>query len=230
MHIHLDISGSISTSVVKLPAKAFSLSISASKVVVAMASRLLHIYDLQSLALLASKTAPSDSQIIDIEPWQQREASLKFMTRTVACMPDDAGYASSSIEGRVAVEWFDSSPESQARKYAFKCHRQPGADGVDLVYPVNALEFHPSFGSFASGGGDGVVALWDGIGKRRIRQYQKYPASISALSFSHDGKNLAIGVCPDVGDDDIEHSESIGLVKVFIRVLTDTEVKGKSAK
>jgi hypothetical protein len=49
------------------------------------------------------------------------------------------------------VEWFDPSPESQARKYAFKCHRQTAEDGVDVVYPVNALAFHPVFGTFASG-------------------------------------------------------------------------------
>jgi len=53
------------------------------------------------------------------------------------------GYASSSIEGRVAVEFFDPSPETQARKYAFKCHRKV-IDGVDTVYPVNALAFHPT--------------------------------------------------------------------------------------
>lgn len=55
----------------------------------------------------------------------------------------NVGYASSSIEGRVAVEFFDPSPEAQARKYAFKCHRKV-IDGVDTVYPVNALAFHPT--------------------------------------------------------------------------------------
>lgn len=57
-------------------------------------------------------------------------------------MPNGQGYASSSIEGRVAVEFFDASDESQKRKYAFKCHRQ-AEGGVDVVYPVNALAFHP---------------------------------------------------------------------------------------
>lgn len=76
------------------------------------------------------------------EPYQRRESSLKFMTRTVRCMPNGEGYASSSIEGRVAVEFFDPSKESQSRKYAFKCHRQTEGD-VDVVFPVNALAFHP---------------------------------------------------------------------------------------
>ena len=150
------------------------------------------------------------------------------MTRAVACMPNDAGYASSSIEGRVAVEWFDPSPTSQARKYAFKCHRQTSAEGVDVVYPVNALAFHPVHGTFASGGGDGIVALWDGVAKRRIRQYQKYPASIAALSFSADGRFLAVGVSP--GFEDGTEGQDEGVVKVFIRELGENEAKGKGAK
>lgn len=193
-----------------------------------MASRALHIYDLRSLATFTEQSgAPPPPNKLDIEPWQRRESSLKFMTRAVACMPNDAGYASSSIEGRVAVEWFDPSPESQDRKYAFKCHRQ-NVDGVDVVYPVNALAFHPVFGTFASGGGDGVVALWDGVAKRRIRQYQKYPSSVAALAFSSNGKYLAIGISPgfEDGKDDIPE----GTVKLFIRELGETEAKAKGGK
>lgn len=54
-----------------------------------------------------------------------------------------AGYASASVEGRISVEYFDPSPEEQARKYAFKCHRQT-IEGGDLVWPVNALAFNPT--------------------------------------------------------------------------------------
>lgn len=153
------------------------------------------------------------------------------MTRAVACMPNDAGYASSSIEGRVAVEWFDPSPESQARKYAFKCHRQPSpdGDGTDFVYPVNALAFHPVHGSFASGGGDGVVALWDAVAKRRIRQYQNYNLSISALAFSSDGRYLAVAVCP-VFENGQEDYTGEGQTKLYIRELSDSDAKGKGAK
>jgi len=52
------------------------------------------------------------------------------------------GYANSSIEGCVALEFLDTSEESQKRKYAFKCHREI-IDGISHVYPVNALSFHP---------------------------------------------------------------------------------------
>jgi cell cycle arrest protein BUB3 len=202
-----------------------------------MAARLVHIYELDP-AILLSKSG-SDTPL-DVQPWQKRESSLKFMTRSIACMPNDAGFASSSIEGRIAVEWFDPSEASQARKYAFKCHRQAASslttpsnpdvpDGTDIVYPVNALVFHPVHGSFASGGGDGVVALWDALAKRRIRQYQKYPSSIAALAFSSDGKYLAVAVCPGFEDGKEDYSAE-GQTKVFIRELGETEAKGKGAK
>ncbi|RJE26231.1 checkpoint protein [Aspergillus sclerotialis] len=227
LHVHRTDANDTTPVIIPLPSKPFSMSLTASKLVVAMASRALHIYDLKALAVLTGQSEGTENNKIGVEPWQRRESSLKFMTRCVACMPDDAGYASSSIEGRVAVEWFDPSAESQARKYAFKCHRQT-VDDVDVVYPVNALAFHPGFGTFASGGGDGVVALWDGIAKRRIRQYQKYPSSVAALAFSADGKYLAIAVSPgfEDGKDDVGEGE----VKIFIRELGENEAKGKGGK
>jgi cell cycle arrest protein BUB3 len=47
-------------------------------------------------------------------------------------------------------------------------------------------------GTFVSGGSDGVVNVWDGANKKRIRQYPKYPSSISSLAFNCDGTSLAI--------------------------------------
>jgi len=42
----------------------------------------------------------------------------------------------------VSVEYFDPSPDVQAKKYAFKCHRAK-VDEVETVYPVNSIAFHP---------------------------------------------------------------------------------------
>lgn len=198
---------------------------SASKLVVAMANRVLHIYELATLAAECKNTVNALQNRLDIEPWQRRESSLKFMIRAVDCMPNDEGYASSSIEGRVAVEWFDPSTESQARKYAFKCHRQPD-DDVDVVYPVNSIAFHPVHGTFATGGGDGVVAIWDAIAKRRIRIYPKLASSIAAMSFSSNGKILATAISPGMedGKDDLPE----GSIGIIIRELGENEVKRKA--
>lgn len=218
LHLH-DLAHPGEFSTVTLPSKPFSITASSTRLVVAMANRAVNIYDLDALAKAALQ-----GDHVDVEPWQRRESSMKYMTRAVACMPNDAGYASSSIEGRVAVEWFDPSEESQSRKYAFKCHRQP-IDGQDVVFPVHALAFHPVHGTFASGGGDGVVALWDANAKRRIRQYQRFPAGVQTIAFSNDGKFMAVGVSP--GFEDGKDDVSEGVIKVIIRELSDTEVQPK---
>ena len=51
----------------------------------------------------------------------------------------------------MAIEFLDSSEESQARKFAFKCHRSKEG-GEDTAHPVNAIAFQPVFGTFATGG------------------------------------------------------------------------------
>ncbi|KAF8963712.1 WD40-repeat-containing domain protein [Flammula alnicola] len=145
--------------------------------VVAMASRLFHIYDIRKMDT----------------PAQQRESSLKYMTRSLACMPDGQGYATASVEGRIAVEYFDPSPAAQEKKYAFKCHRQT-IDDVDHVWPVNALAFHPTYNTFASAGSDGTVSIWDHKVKKRLRQYPKYPGPVAAVAFNCDGTKIAVGV------------------------------------
>ncbi|KAI1420938.1 WD40-repeat-containing domain protein [Xylaria sp. FL1777] len=229
LHVHNPADTTQAPLEISLPGKPHAMAASPSKLIVAMTSRLVHIYDLSALASgLSSQTPPS--------PWQQRESSLKFLTRAVAAMPSDAGYATSSIEGRVAVEFFDASAESQARKYAFKCHRQnqPPPDGsggapTDVVYPVNALAFHPAYGTFASGGGDATVALWDADAKRRMKVYQKFPDSVAALAFSADGRYLAVAVCPGF-ETGMEDYSGEGRTKILVRELGENEAlpKGKA--
>ncbi|KAK3318641.1 WD40-repeat-containing domain protein [Apodospora peruviana] len=228
LHVHNMATGLASSPLpltIKLPGKPHAMAASPSKLVVAMTARLVHIYDLPTIAKAITTKEPV------VQPWQQRESSLKFLTRAVACMPNDAGYATSSIEGRVAVEWFEDTEKSQARKYAFKCHRLPAPEeeGGDIVYPVNALAFHPKYGTFASGGGDSTVALWDAEAKRRMRQLTKFPDSVAALAFSKDGKYLAIGVCPGF-ETGMEDYSGEGRTKVFIRELGENEARGKGAK
>lgn len=82
---------------------------------------------------------------------EARESSLRFQTRCIRCFPNRQGYVVSSIEGRVAVEYFD---ETQRQKYAFKCHRTKDEANVELIYPVNVIAFHRQHNSFATGGSD----------------------------------------------------------------------------
>jgi cell cycle arrest protein BUB3 len=132
------------------------------------------------------------------------------------------GYATASVEGRIAVEYFDPAPSVQEKKYAFKCHRQTIED-VDHVWPVNALAFHPNYNTFASGGSDTTVSIWDHKVKKRLRQYTRYSAPVAALAFSADGARLAIGASYtwDAGE---EGARTADRPSLFVRELGD-EVK-----
>ncbi|KAF8240272.1 WD40 repeat-like protein [Tricholoma matsutake] len=190
------------------PERIYQLDLVNHTLVVAMASRLFHIYDIRKM----------DS------PTQQRESSLKYMTRSLACMPDGEGYATASVEGRIAVEYFNPSPAIQEKKYAFKCHRQT-IDDVDHVWPVNALAFHPRYSTFASAGSDATVSIWDHKVKKRLRQYPKYAGPVSSLAFNCDGTKLAVAVSYtwDEGEAGLKTAERPA---VAIRKLGD-EVKPK---
>jgi len=124
-----------------------------------------------------------------------RESSLKHQTRVVRTFVDGTGFIVGSIEGRCAVDLLDDD-EHKAKKYAFKCHRvpDPSRPGEDRIFPVNAVAFHPVFGTFATGGGDGTVLTWDWKAKKRLSKLRESETSVSSLAFNRDGTKLAIAV------------------------------------
>jgi len=159
-------------------------------------------------------------------PMQKRESSLKYQTRCVRAFSSGEGYVCTSIEGRVAVDFVDVSDESQAQKYAFKCHRVavPGEEGVEKVFPVNAAAFHPTYGTFATGGADGVVSFWDRVNRKRIKQLPSYASSIASLSFNRDGQLLAVASSYGFEDGERELAKD----SVFIRAVDDADIKPKT--
>jgi cell cycle arrest protein BUB3 len=132
---------------VPLPGKAFAMDVdeSNSRIMVGTSGRRTVFIDVR----MTASTGATAEIVLD------RESSLKFQTRTVKFFPDGTGIAVGSVEARVAIEYLDELdmvPPKGSSKYAFKCHRVQ-----DRVYPVNAIEFHPRFGTFATGGCDGNV-------------------------------------------------------------------------
>jgi len=168
------------TQIVPLGVKAFSMDTCDDKVIVGGADRHVHIFDPRMMG--------SGAPLLE-----RRESSLKHQIRSVKVSYDMKSFASSSVEGRVAIEYFD--PEENLRsRYAFKCHRVKDASGTETVYPVNALAFHPGYDTFATGGSDGGVCVWDGAAKKRTWRLTPFDTAVSSLDFSSDGGTMAIGV------------------------------------
>mmetsp|Transcript_12632 Transcript_12632/g.12714 ORF Transcript_12632/g.12714 Transcript_12632/m.12714 type:complete len:213 (+) Transcript_12632:356-994(+) len=193
-------------STTNLPGKAYSLAISENQgyIVLGTNKKEILIFDIRNLQ----------------EPIQRKESPLKYQTRCIECMPNGLGYAIASIEGRVGLEYFSAAPEMQARNYAFKCHRKE-ENGKVLVYPVNTIAFHPVFGTFATGGSDNLVNVWDGEHKKRIWKLKEYPSPISSLAFNKDGKQLAVGCSYMFEEGDIPNKPP---EKIFIKDIDDNDV------
>lgn len=188
--------------------KVYSMDCVDEHVVVATSDRKVLMWDLRNM-----------SQFI-----ARRESTLKYQTRCVRIFPSKEGYVMSSIEGRVAVDYFSSDPEIQKRKFAFKCHRSK-ENNMELIYPVNAISFHKIFNTFATGGSDGLVNIWDGFNKKRLCQFHLYDTSISSLAFSADGTTLAIA-CSYL--EELEHPpECIPSPCIYVRYVNEQETKPK---
>jgi len=190
------------------PGRVFTMAQSLNRLIVGTSGRNVWIWDLRKMQ----------------EPEQRRESSLKHQTRTIRAFIEGDGYALTSTEGRVAMEYFDPSPHIQGKKYAFKCHRAKNGD-IEEVYPINAVAFHPLLGTFATGGCDGLVNVWDGKNKKRLCQFRKYPTSISALSFNYDGSQLAIASSYTHFNKQIPTNLK---EQIFIRNISEVEVTPKT--
>lgn len=181
------------------PERVYAADISSSgRVIIGTAARHVWIWDMRNM----------------VEPEQRRISSLKFQTRCIRAFPDGSGYALSSTEGRVSMEFFDTSKAVQDQKYVFKCHRGI-VDKVDYAYPVNTIAFRPGTTQFATGGGDCCVPIWDTAAKKRLLMLPKYPTSIASLDFSSNGQYLAIASSYTFEELDKPHPPD----QIFIRTM-----------
>ena len=65
--------------------------------------------------------------------------------------------------------------ESETNKpFSFRCHRTKDNFGTEMIYPVNAIAMHPIYGTFATGGADGSVCVWDAAAKKRLAYFPKW--------------------------------------------------------
>lgn len=99
----------------------------------------------------------------------EAESGLKYQARKIKLIPAGDGYVSSSLDGRVAVEYFDDD----SRKFAFRCHRMNLVD-TSFVFPVNALAFVPGETTLYTGGSDGYVSCWNLDTRKKIEQLPKF--------------------------------------------------------
>lgn len=120
------------------------------------------------------------------------------------------------------MDYFDQHYATAKEKYVFKCHRTL-VDDVEYIYSVNALEFFPPSGTFASGGSDGVVNIWDIVNKKRIKQYHKFNNEVSSLAVNSDCTLLAVAASYVYDEGEADHLPDI----IHIIALSPNDYRSK---
>jgi cell cycle arrest protein BUB3 len=205
-----------------LPGKAFAMDRNQNLIAVATSGRRICLIDWR----LATAAAGNSTDTAAVELLADRESSLKYQTRSLQFFSDGHALAIGSIEGRAAVEYFEEETGRSAggkKPFAFKCHRVG-----DRVYPVNAIACHPAIATtFATGGCDGTVVLWDAEQKKKITALPPFPTSVAALAFHPEGTEVAVA-----SSYTFEEGEREQVVKdeIYIRSLLPSEYMPKSSK
>lgn len=153
-----------------LPGKVYALDYSNNLIVSALSNKEILVFDIRNLD----------------HHYQRYPTPLKNQTRDLQCLPNDTGFVISSVAGRVGVEYFHSQ-----KSFSFRCHRKG-----NQIYSVNSVKCHPESKTFATGGSDSEVFIWDSKNKKRAWQ-GGYSKEVVSLSFNSDGSLLAVG-CSDL--------------------------------
>lgn len=159
------------------------------------------------------------------EPCQIRDSGLKYQIKDIKCTPDGEAYAVASIDGRVSLEFFDPSPDIQANRFAFKCHRQKLKEsGEEEAYPVNALKFQRTPGRLFTAGSDGHLCLWNWHKRKRTKQYPTFGAPVVCVDSNHNDSRVAVATSDDsyLLQQDLLLAKPAKSSKIFVHTPTDS--------
>eukprot|EP01134_Creolimax_fragrantissima_P008127 CFRG8127T1 len=208
--------------VVEAGEKVYSADVSGPLGVVATANRMIKVYDLRN---------PQTTM-------RTVESNLKFQTRVVSCFPEianntGAGFAYGSIEGRVALHFVNEPIESKAH-FSFKCHRDnpTSTSQPAKIYSVNAISFHPKYGTFSTAGSDGTYHFWDKDSKQRLKNFTTpgtwgdgKPAPISATAFNNEGTIFAYACSYDWSQGHSQYNPDVHKPNILLHGCQESDVK-----
>lgn len=177
-------------STITLPERVYCMDSSQKLLVIGCADRHISVIDL------------NNPQTI----FKTSQSPLKWQTRTVSCYPQGNGFAVGSIEGRCAIHYIDEAEQTKSG-FSFKCHRKATSGTTSSLrntvsneshaYSVNAISFHPIFGTFSTAGSDGTFCFWDKDAKQRLKSFPNLNGTVSATCFNKNGTIFAYAVSYD---------------------------------
>ncbi|SAL96291.1 hypothetical protein [Absidia glauca] len=189
-----------------LPKKIISMDLRDNLLAVAALYQYVYVYDIRKMD----------------KPMTTIDNKSTYQLKAVRVMTDCRGIVHSSAKGRIDVNFFGENGKGQ--NYTFTSNKIK-ENGVSQVFPVNSISFHPVFGTFAVGGSSGDVSIWDGVNRRRVRQFSKYSEQVSNVAFNCDGTQLAIASSYTYDEGDRPYAPDC----LYIRKLGENDYKPKPA-
>ncbi|KAL7417410.1 WD40-repeat-containing domain protein [Mrakia frigida] len=210
---------------VHLPERCYTMDTTGDVLVVGTAERHIQLFDLRNPATAVKSI----------------ESPLKWQTRVISCFPSTTkpGYAVGSIEGRIAYNVIPAANASET--FSFKCHRaeaklpRTNPPKPTLIYSVNSISFHKTYGTFASAGGDGLIHIWDASARSRLKTLNPTPnlatnatpTPIVSTSFSSDHSILAWAQSYDWSRGHAGATNDM-VNRIGLHLVKDDEVKGRA--
>jgi mRNA export factor len=110
--------------------------------------------------------------------------------------------------------------------FSFRCHREPPQNSNVNVFSVNAISFHPTYGTFSTAGADGTFHFWDKDAKFRLKGYPSVGGAITSTAFNKDGKFFAYAISYDWSKGYASNNPQYP-IKVMLHPVKDDEAKPK---
>ncbi|KAG8098240.1 hypothetical protein GUJ93_ZPchr0013g36173 [Zizania palustris] len=130
---------------------------------------------------------------------------VEYHIRSLHSSPEWNGYAAGSVDGAVAVNYFDQGTDGDMG-YVFRCHPK-SRDGRSSLVPINSTTIHPCEKTFVTGDNEGWAIAWDAQSKKKLREFPIYPGSVASIAYNHNGQLFAVASNCTKGDKMVEEHQ-----------------------
>uniref|UniRef100_A0A0D9VZ91 Uncharacterized protein n=1 Tax=Leersia perrieri TaxID=77586 RepID=A0A0D9VZ91_9ORYZ len=160
-------------SIIVLDSDVVSLSVRGMYILAAV-DREVHIYDTRNLT----------------GPVKAKYSPVEYHIRSLHSSPEWNGYAVGSVDGVVAMKYFDHGTDSD-NGYIFRCHPK-SRDGRSSLVPINSIAIHPFDRTFVTGDNEGYAIAWDAQSKKKLNEFPIYSGSVASIVFNYSGQLFAV--------------------------------------
>ncbi|XP_047071889.1 mitotic checkpoint protein BUB3.3 [Lolium rigidum] len=154
-------------------------------------------------------------------PIKAKDSPLKHHIRCLHSSEQLKGYAAGSMDGTVALKYFDHGVDTD-KGYTFRCHPRSG-DGTSSLVPINSIAVHPLKEAFVTGDNEGYAIVWDALSKKKLLEFPSYSGSVVSMAYNYSGQLLAVASnCSHQG---AERVIEVDGHQIYIETLRNSEGK-----